>query len=99
MQRRCPLTRTEFAAIIEIHAIGEMFKSKSSPSIFHLHEEFILAVKATLRIVTNIIRLVQLAGLQNVYRNTMAARKGQRSRKFLAWQRWRIGDHCKHAFA
>jgi hypothetical protein len=29
----------------------------------------------------------------------MAARKGQRSRKFLAWQRWRIGDHCKHAFA
>jgi len=74
-----------------------MLEPELQPGGLHLCEELILAVEAALRIVANVVRLFELAGVQDVGGDCVLRCKRQRGGEFFAGQRSGIRDDGQHA--
>ncbi len=98
IQRRL-LPGPEIAAIIEIHAVGQMLKTQPYARFLHFREQLTLAVKAPLQIVLHILRVLHLVGPDDLQRNPLPVRELNRVVEMSPRQRGGIGQHGKHPHA
>src|SRR5215469_10496896 len=65
MQFGCLLPWTEVPLIIEIYAVSNRIKATLRAQLFHGYEEFILALKAALAVVANIVGTIEFRGIDH----------------------------------
>ena len=93
------LAGTEVAAVVEVHAIGEVGEAELEARGFHLGEELVLAMEAAVAVVANVVWVVEFAGLQDVSRDAVFGGEVERRGQFPAGQGGRVGDDGEHAVA
>ena len=87
------------AAVVEVHAVGEMREAEALARGFHLGEEFVLAVEAAVGVVAGVVGRFELAGVEDVCGDRVSDGKGKCFRKLFPRERGRVGDDGDHAVA
>ena len=99
VHRGSALPGPQIAVVVQVPAVRNLREPQFHPRRLHLGEQLVLAVEAAVAIVARVLRVVQLARLQNVYRDPVLGGKVERRGKLSARQRWRIGNHRQHPLA
>ena len=90
------LTRPELSAVVQVHPIRQFVKTHPCTRFFHPCKQLVFAVEAALRIISLIIRVLQLPRLQDMGRNPVSCGELQCGGQFFTRQRGRIRNDCKH---
>lgn len=91
------LAGTEVAAIIEVHAVGEVGVAELLAQRFHLREQLLLAVEAALGIVARVIGVAEFDCGEDANRDSVLVREVKRCGQFCARQRGGIRQNGEHA--
>ena len=96
MLPRGGLPRPEITLVVEVDAVSDGVKAALPGEIMHHLEQLILAVKAALPVVLNILRALHLGGVNDFKRNALLPGKGCGVLKLGAGQAGRIRDDGEH---
>ncbi len=93
------LAGAELAAVVKVHAVGDVGEASGAPESLHLGEELVFAVEAASGIVAGVVGVRELVGLQDFERDVLLLGKGQGGGELFARQGGGIGDDGEHARA
>ena len=86
-----PLPRTEVTEVVNVHAVDHMRDATLAGYFIEPREQLVLAVKAAVGIVGNVIGIVELVGLDVLVRHAELADEGLGIALVRLGQRGRIG--------
>jgi hypothetical protein len=91
--------RAELAAVVEVHAVGDVEEAAGLALGLHAGEEFVLAVEAAFAVVPLVVGVLELFGVQNLNGNVVLRGKVEGGGQLSAWQRGGVGDDGEHIVA
>ena len=93
------LAGAEFAAVVEVHAVGDVREAARCADLLHLGEELVFAVKAAVCVVALVIGAFQFVGLEDLDGDAVFGGEGKGGGEFGAGKRGGVGDDGLHVFA
>ena len=73
------LAGAEFAAVVEVHAVGDVCEAGCRAGLFHLGEELVFAVEAAVGVVALVVGAFEFVGLEDLRGDVVLGSEGQGS--------------------
>ena len=93
------LAGAEFAAVVEVHPVGDVLEAAPGALGLHLGEELVFAVEAALAVVADVVGVVEFVRVENVGRDAVRGGEGEGGGEFGARQGGGVGDDGQHPVA
>src|ERR1700710_1420693 len=93
------LAGAEFAAVVEVHAVGYVGEAGCGAGLFHLGEELVFAVEAAVGVVALVVGAFELVGLEDLRGDVVLGGEGEGGGEFGAGEGGGVGDDGLHFFA
>ena len=87
------LARAIVAQVVQIHAVDDVFVAALAAHLRQAREQFVLAVEAAVRVVADVVGIVEFVGLDVLVRDAEALDEGLGIALVRLGQRCRIGGH------
>ena len=92
----CLLTGPKLTPVVKIHAVGDLREPARGARLLHPGEKLVLAMKASLAVISAVIGILEFAGVQNLDRYIVFGCEGQGCCQLGPRKRVRVGYYREH---